>query len=173
MTATTIRRVTGFAPLRDDVADILGHIVYATMTTVDRRGRPRSRVLIAVWELDGDRPVGWLATFKTPVKAAHIAQNPHVTMSYWSPRQDVVSIDSVAAWIDDPQVEQRVWELYRRGSPPRVGYDPQRFWPAGPASIDFHVLRLDPWRVQVLRGRELADGTPPRIWQEASSKGEP
>ena len=56
------KKVASFAPLRADVADILGHINYATMTTVDRRGRPRSRVLIAVWELDGDRPLGWLGT---------------------------------------------------------------------------------------------------------------
>lgn len=165
MTATQVRRVTSFASLRPDVADILGHINYATMTTVDRKGRPRSRVLIAVWELDGDRLVGWLATFKTPVKAAHIAHNPHVTTSYWSPRQDVVSIDSVAEWIDDPEVKHQVWELYRGGSPPGVGYDPQRFWPAGPDEPDFHVLRLEPWRVQMLRGRELAAGTPPKIWQ--------
>ena len=159
-------RVPSFAPLRADVADVLGQINYATMTTVDRRGRPRSRVLIAVWELDGERPVGWLATFRTPVKAAHIAHNPHVGMSYWSPRQDTVSIDTVAAWVEDPDVKQRVWELYRRGSPRGVGYDPRPFWPAGPEGPGFHVLRLDPWRVQVLRGRELAAGIPSRIWTQ-------
>jgi general stress protein 26 len=82
------KKEDSFAPLRADVAEILGQINYATMTTVDRRGRPRSRVLIAVWELDGERPLGWLATFRTPVKAAHIAHNPHVGMSYWSSRQE-------------------------------------------------------------------------------------
>lgn len=162
-------KVASFAPLRADVAEILGRINYATMTTVDRRGRPRSRVLIAVWELDGDRPLGWLATFRTPVKAAHIAHNPHVGMSYWSPRQDTVSIDNVAEWTDDPEVKHRVWELYRHGSPQGVGYDPRPFWPAGPDGPDFHVLRLTPWRVQVLRGRELAAGIPPRIWQDDGS----
>jgi general stress protein 26 len=149
--------------MRADVADAL-RINYATMTTVDRLGRPRSRVLIAVWELDGTRPVGWLATFKTPVKAAHIARNPHVGMSYWAPSQDTVTIDSDAAWVDDPEVKARVWELYRRGSPQGVGYDPRPFWPGGPGDPGFHVLRLNPWRVQVLRGHELASGVPARIW---------
>jgi len=121
---STVRRIASFAELSHDVADMLGSIRYATMTTVDRRGRPRSRVLIAVWELDGDAPVGWLATFKSPVKVAHLAHNPYVTLSYWSPSQDTVSFDATAAWVDDPDVRHRTWDLYRRGSPPRVGYDP-------------------------------------------------
>jgi hypothetical protein len=87
-------------------------------------------------------------------------------MSYWSPRQDTVSIDSVAGWVDGRDVEHRVRELYRRGSPKAVGYDPRPFWPGGPDAPDFHVLRLVPWRVQVLRGRELAAVIPSRIWQD-------
>lgn len=158
------RRVASFPGIRDDVAAILGHIVYATMTTVDRAGRPRSRVLVAVWELHGPEPVGWLATYRTPVKVAHLGHNPHVTMSYWSPRQDVVHLDTVAHWVDDPATHRRVWDLYDRGSPPGVGYPPGGFW-SGPDDPELHVLRLDPWRVQVLRGRELASGQPSRIWR--------
>lgn len=165
MTVPTGGRAESFAQIRDDVAEILGTIVYATMTTVDRRGRPRSRVLIVVWELDGPRPVGWLATFKTPVKAAHLAQNPHVTTSYWSPRQDAVYLDSVARWTDDAEIDQRVWQLYRQGSPPGVGYNPAAYW-RGPDDPAFHVLRLDPWRVQVLRALDVARGDlTGRIWR--------
>jgi hypothetical protein len=118
VSAVSAKRVDTFAPLRADVAAAM-RINYATMTTVDRRGRPRSRVLIAVWEIDGERPVGWLATFPTPVKTAHIAHNPHVGMSYWGP--DTVSLDSVAAWVHDPQARHHVWDLYRSGSPAGVG----------------------------------------------------
>jgi general stress protein 26 len=165
MTVPTERRTESFAQIRDDVAEIIGTIVYATMTTVDRRGRPRSRVLIVVWELDGPRPVGWLATFKTPVKAAHLAHNPHVTTSYWSPRQDAVYLDSVATWVDDADIDQRVWQMYRQGSPPGAGYDPAAYW-SGPDDPAFHVLRLDPWRVQVLRARDVARGDlTGRIWR--------
>src|SRR5690606_23289143 len=39
------------------------------------------------------------------------------------------------------------------------------FWPAGLGGLDSHVLRLDPWRVRVLRGRDLAAGVPARIWR--------
>lgn len=84
-----------YAEIVSDTAAIIGDVVYSTMITVDKQGRPRSRVLIVAWELEGEPPTGWLATYKTPVKAAHIAHNPHVTNSYWSPRQNVVSLDSI------------------------------------------------------------------------------
>ncbi|GAB3769027.1 pyridoxamine 5'-phosphate oxidase family protein [Microlunatus parietis] len=167
MTAPSEEHRRGTAPyplLRDGAAEIIGDIGYATMTTVDRRGRPRSRVLIAVWELDREVPVGWLGTFPTPVKLAHLADNPHATFSYWSPRQDTVALDTVTRWDDSQATAERVWELYGRGSPPGSGYDPGRFW-RGPDDPSFRVLRLDPWRIQVLRGRDLAAGRPPLIWR--------
>lgn len=157
-------RPVPYDEIREDAAAIIGDVVYSTMTTVDRQGRPRSRVLIIAWELDNDRPVGWLGTYRTRVKAAHIAHNPHVTASYWSPRQNVVAVDSIAAWDDDPDTARAVWDLYRTGSPPGNGYDPGQFW-RGPDDPEFHVLRLEPWRVQVLTARELGRGLPYRQWK--------
>lgn len=52
----------------------------------------------------------------------------------------------MTTWVEDPDVKQRVLDLYLRGSPPRVGYDPARYW-TGPEDPRFAVLRLDPWRV--------------------------
>lgn len=153
-----------YADLRNDAARIIGDVAYATMATVDPRGRPRTRVLIAVWELDGESPVGWLGTFPTPVKSAHLAHNPHVTMSYWSHRQDTVAVDGAARWTDDEATAEHVWELYRQGSPRGCGYDPSQFW-SGPHDPGFRVLRIDPWRIQVLRGVDLARGRPARIWR--------
>ncbi|MFJ5995505.1 hypothetical protein [Streptomyces sp. NPDC092370] len=37
-------------------------------------------------------------------------------------------------------------------------------WSAGPDSPDYHLLRIDPWRVQVLRGPDLSS----RIWTVGS-----
>ena len=149
-----------FSEIQEEFFRYMGDIAYTTMTTVDAKGRPRSRILIAVWEVVGGRPVGWLATSKTPVKTAHLANNPHATFSYWDPKQNAAFADTVAAWVDDPEVKQRVWNLYRRGSPPRVGYDPGKYW-RSPADPNFAVLRLDPWRVQVVRGADLRS----RIWR--------
>lgn len=153
-----------WSDVRDDAATIISDVVYTTMVTVDRRGRPRTRVLIAVWELEGEQPIGWLATYRTRVKAAHIEHNPHVTTSYWSPRQNVAAIESVAAWDDDRGTAQRVWDLYRAGTPRGNGYDPGKYW-TSPRDSEFHVLRLEPWRVQVLTASDLAAGKPYRQWE--------
>lgn len=160
----TCGRVHTFADIREDFDAIVGSVVYSTMTTVDARGRPRSRVLIPVWETDGENPTGWLGTHRTPVKAAHLANNPHATFSYWSPAQNTVAADVTAEWIDDPRTRKHVWNLYRHGSPPGAGYDPKGFW-KGPQDPEFQVLRLEPWRIQVLRGRDLVAGIPARIWR--------
>ncbi|MGQ4268794.1 pyridoxamine 5'-phosphate oxidase family protein [Nocardiopsis changdeensis] len=164
--STTTRRrgrVHTFADLREDFDAVVGSVNYATMVTVDAKGRPRTRVLIPVWETEGDEPRGWLATYRTPVKAAHLANNPHVTFSYWNPTQNTASVDATAAWTEDPADRRRVWDLYRYGSPPGAGYDPSGFW-KGPDDPELSVLRVDPWRVQVLRGRDLVTGVPARIW---------
>lgn len=152
--------MTEFSAIRDSFEAYIGEIVYATMTTVDAKGRPRARVLIPVWEVVDDRPVGWLATYRTPVKAAHLANNPHTTFSYWSPRQNAVSIDTVAEWVEDIEVKRKVWSLYGKGSPRGAGYPLGNFW-TSPADPKLHVLRLDPWRVQVIRGTDLNS----RIWR--------
>ncbi|MEU4542566.1 hypothetical protein [Nonomuraea dietziae] len=66
-------------------------------------------------------------------------------------------------------VVQAVWELYRQGSPQGVGYDPRAYWRQGPDDPGYHLLRMDPWRIQVLRGRDLAGGRPSRIWAAPST----
>ncbi len=50
-------------------------IVWAGVATVDRRGRPRTRILHPIWEWDGERLVGWIGTSQSPVKASHLARH--------------------------------------------------------------------------------------------------
>src|SRR3954451_2000798 len=116
-------KVSAFAAIADQFNAYIGDIVYATMTTVDAKGRPRARVLIPIWETVDGLPTGWLATYKTPGKAGHLARNPHATFSYWSPRQNAIGVDTVTEWIDDADTRRRVWNLYRSGSPGGAGYD--------------------------------------------------
>lgn len=158
------RRVETFGEIEAEFSAYVGSIVYATMTTVDRLHRPRARVLIPVWETT-DPPIGWLATYDTPVKAAHLARNPHATFSYWNERQNAVAVDVVATTVTDLDAKQHVWELYRQTSPPGAGYDLGRFWRHGPSDPTLHVLRLEPWRVQVIRGSDLRS----KIWRAPAS----
>ncbi|MFJ2651620.1 pyridoxamine 5'-phosphate oxidase family protein [Streptomyces sp. NPDC087420] len=153
-------KVDSFSELADKFFEYIKDIRYCTMITVDKKSRPRARVLLPIWEVVDGKPVGWLAAYKTPVKVAHLANNPHTTYAYWSPRQNAVYVDSVSAWAEDMETKTYAWELYQKGSPPGVGYDPYNFWRGGPADPKYHVLRIDPWRVQVLRGTDLSS----RIW---------
>ncbi len=156
-----MKTVSSFSDLQDTFFGYIQDIVYATMTTVDQKNRPRARVLLPIWEVIDDRPVGWIAAYKTPVKTAHLARNPHTTISYWSPHQNSVFADCVATWVTDDKVRSDIWDLYKKGSPDGVGYDPGRFWSGGPTDPKFGLLRLETWRVQVLRGTDLSS----RFWQ--------
>ncbi|GAA3249559.1 hypothetical protein [Nonomuraea helvata] len=73
--------VTSFAEIESEFNAFVGAIAYATMVTVDAEHRPRTRVLIPVWEAVDGQPRGWLATYKTPVKTAHLAVNPHTSFA--------------------------------------------------------------------------------------------
>jgi general stress protein 26 len=155
------RMVASFSALRAEFEQYVSDIQYCAMITVDKYDRPRSRILMAVWEMQDDLPVGWVAAYRTPVKSAHIRRNPHVTCSYWSPRQNAAFVDGVAGWVEEQSVKSEVWELYRRGSPSGVGYDPIRYWQGGPTDPEYGLLRIDPFRVQVLRGADLRS----TLWQ--------
>ncbi|WP_067491873.1 pyridoxamine 5'-phosphate oxidase family protein [Actinomadura hibisca] len=150
-----------FSALQDDFLRFTHEIVWCTVTTVDGRGRPRSRVLHPIWEVVDGRPIGWIFTGRTPVKARHLAENPHVAFSYWSPSQNVVLGEATASWVEDMGVKQRVWDIFL-GTPPPLGYDLRAFGVAGPESEGFTVLRLDPSRVQVLDGANFPTSLTPR-----------
>jgi hypothetical protein len=154
-----------FAALEEDFLRITADVVLCTVTTVDPRGRPRSRILHPIWQVLDGRPVGWVVTSKTPVKARHLATNPYVACSYWSPAQNVVYIDCVARWVEGAAAKQQVWDLFMT-TPPPLGYDLSGFGPDGPRNPLFEPLRLDAWRVQVFRGEEFPYGNlVPRMWR--------
>ena len=50
----------------DDAFVAIAHrIVWCTVATVDRRGRPRSRILHPYWERTEDGLAGWITTRPT------------------------------------------------------------------------------------------------------------
>lgn len=160
-------RVEAFQDIRDEFEAYIGDIVYATMVTVDGKGRPRSRVLIPVWEIVDGNPVGWLATFRTPIKEAHLAANPHAAFAYWTRKQNQVHADVVAEGVpfDDLMTRQHVWDLYEQTSPKGAGYPLRNFW-QGIDDPALRILRLSPWRIQVIRGRDLRS----KLWRAAAEE---
>lgn len=152
---------TSFDAIADDFLRFAHEIIWCTLTTVDADGRPRSRILHPIWEVIDGRPVGWIATGRTPIKVQHLAANPIVAFSYWSPAQHVVQGEARATWVDDPSTKQRIWDLFA-STPFPLGYDLRAFAPDGPTSPAFTPLRLDPDRVQVLDGANFPTNFTPR-----------
>ena len=135
--------------------DMAHRIVWCTAVTVDTEGRPRSRILHPIWQWDGTQLVGWIGTRPTPVKRAHLAANPFMSVNYWTPSHDTCAAECRAAILFDDATRTMVWDLFASGPEP-VGYDPAIVpgWDS-PLSEAFAVIRLDPWRLRVFPGSVL------------------
>ena len=142
-------------------------IVWCTVSTVDGANRPRSRVLHPFWEWDGVGLTGWIATMRTGPKKAHLEHSAYTACNYWAQDHDTCLAECRATWEQDPAVKERVWRLFA-DAPEPLGYDPGGIgvpgWD-GPSSPAFSVLRLDPWRVRVLTGEQLATGKKAAVWR--------
>jgi hypothetical protein len=142
-------------------------IVWASAATVDRKGRPRSRVLHPIWQWDGASLVGWIGTGPTPLKRAHLNQSPYLSLNYWSPSHDTCVAECRATWAFDAETRQRVWNLFLNAPEP-LGFNPAIIpgWDS-PTSEAFAALRLDPWRLKVFPGSILRrEGGEVLTWRE-------
>ena len=100
-----------------------------------------------------------VATVPSPVKRAHLAVHPEVSVSYWTTNQDTCSAECLVEWYLDDETRAAVWNKFANGPEP-VGYDPSiiPMWKNGPTSPDFAVLRLAPYRLRVMPGELMTQG---------------
>jgi len=145
----------------------MGHqIVWASVATVDRNGRPRSRILHPIWQWDGKQLVGWIATSPTPVKQAHLENSPYVSVNYWTPNHDTCVAECRASWILDDEGRKMVWDIFLNGPEP-VGYNPALIPAWSSPTVDaFAGIKLEPWRLRVFPGSVLmGQGGEVLTWQ--------
>lgn len=157
--------VTDFSEIEDEFMRRVAKTVWCTVTTIDTKGRTRSRILHPIWEnpAGGEGPVGWIATGRDSLKAKHIAAHPYVSLSYWDPDHEQVLVDCSAAWEDDPGEKQRLWDLFKT-TPEPLGYDLATFFQA----VDnpgYGLMKLTPWRVEVWSLSQLATGQAAQVWK--------
>ena len=98
---------------------------------------PARRVLHPIWEWDGTDLFGWIATVPSPVKKAHLAVHPQMSLNYWAPSHDTCSAECLVEWYPDDETRKAVWDKFANGPEP-VGYDPTIVpqWIDGPTSDD-------------------------------------
>jgi len=132
-------------------------IVWCSVATVDRRGRPRSRVLHPYWEWDGERLTGSVLTEPTAIKRAHLEASPFASCNYWTPSHDTAVAECAASWAFDDETKTRIWETFK-STPEPLGFDPAMIpsWD-GPTSPSLAVLRLEPWRIRLMPGSVLLE----------------
>jgi hypothetical protein len=130
-------------------------IVWATVATVDRERRPRSRILHPIWDWDGVRLTGWVATAASSLKRAHVESSPFASVNYWAPSHDTCVAECHATWAFDEAPRRELWARFANAPPP-LGFDPAMIpgWDE-PMSPGFVALRLEPWRVRVFPGTVL------------------
>jgi general stress protein 26 len=161
--------VASFAEIEEEFLARIKKIVWCSVATVDREGRPRSRVLHPIWE----GSTGYIATGRSSFKAKHLARNPHVSLMYWYPDLEhglagaqLVYVDARTEWLDAAADRRRIWDLFKN-TPPPLGYDPAMIpvWKDGPDSPEFGVLKLTPWRIELSGIAEMM-GQEPRVWHQ-------
>jgi hypothetical protein len=139
-------------------------LVWASLATIDTHDRPRSRVVHPLWELDGDLPVGWVLTRRTPAKVAHVGHRPYASVSYWSDAQTTAVAECGIGWANSVSDRLRAWDL-AASLPAPLGFDPSVMFDGGPCGDDFALLRLEPWQIQVRTVDDLLAGRRPWIWK--------
>src|SRR5690349_9451862 len=115
--------MTELAKIAPAFIEMAHRIVWCSAATVDKRGRPRSRILHPLWSWDGQRLSGVIATSPTPTKRAHLEATPHISLCYWSPSQDTCLAECRVSWAFDDATRERVWDAFKQAPAP-VGYDP-------------------------------------------------
>ncbi|MEE8600914.1 pyridoxamine 5'-phosphate oxidase family protein [Euzebya tangerina] len=162
--------LTDIAPAFIDIAH---RIVWATVATVDRHSRPRSRVLHPIWEWEDGTLSGWVGTGPTPVKVADLEHSPYVSVSYWDSQHDIATAECRATWHHDDDTCRRIWDAYV-AAPPPLGYDPSIIpaW-SDPTRPEFAVLEFTPWRLRVFPGSALLGEGEVLNWRAAAADDQP
>jgi hypothetical protein len=150
-----MQRLSEIAPAFVEMAH---RIVWCSAASVDLEGRPRSRVLHPLWEWDGQRLVGWIATSPLSPKRAQLDAHPYVSLNYWEASQDTCLAECEISWVLDLPGREALWQRFLKAPAP-VGYDPKIIPPwTSPAAEAFGGLRLEPWSLRLMDGSLMLKG---------------
>lgn len=106
---------------------------FAFLATCDG-GQPRVRPVSPI--VEDDMSV-WVATSASSRKVQQIKKNPRMSLAFVvHPQGDkAATIIGDAEIVEDMEQKKRIWGL--------ASYDPSQFWPDGPKSKDYCVLKIN------------------------------
>jgi hypothetical protein len=165
--STTQPPKVGLDEIAPAFVEMAHRIVWATAATADARSRPWTRILHPLWTWDGESLSGIVATSPLSPKRSHLEAHPHIAFTYWQPDHDTCTALCHAEWDLTADGRRAGWQQLATAPAP-VGYDPSIIpgWDE-PTSPTFAILRLRPWRLQVMPGTVLtAASGAPLTWQD-------
>ena len=143
-------KTSDFTAIEAELMARVNAMVWCNVATIDRQGRPRSRVLHPLWE----GAVAWITTDPNSLKSRHLAIHPYVSLAYVSDVARPAYADCEVEWIEDPATRQHVWDLCLRTAPP-LGFDPAPIYGSpempGEGQRQFGLLKLKPYRIQLVQ----------------------
>jgi hypothetical protein len=145
-----------FATIAAEFHRRVAKTIWCTLATVDTHRRARTRIVHPVW----DGPVGWLGSRAGTPKLGHLAEHPDVSLLYWDPDHEQVTIDARATIEPSSDARREAWDALQVPAPP-YGFDPAPIWPGGPDGDDFIAIRLEARRIELF-------GAPPIVWKAAA-----
>jgi hypothetical protein len=151
--------VNNFSEIEDEFIQRVHSMVWCNVATIDKRQRPRSRLLHPIWE----GSTGWITTHRNSYKSIHLAHNPYVSLAYITDIMKPVYVDCLAQWIEDLDQKQRIWDLFKH-TPPPLGYDPEPTF-GSPTHENFGLLKLTPWRIALVTFPAESHAEGQRIWR--------
>lgn len=134
-----------------DVEAAAKKAIWCALATVDGNA-PRVRMVHPTWEGD----VLWVATGPTTPKATQIQANGEVDVQFQVAPDDFVHlmVRGTAEVLTDQATKVRVWDV--------MDYDLSQFWPDGPTSDAYCLVKITPQRVEL---SEMFGTMNKRVWR--------
>jgi general stress protein 26 len=121
-----------------DVEAAAKKAIWCALATVTHN-EARVRMVHPTWEGD----ILWIATGPNSAKAREIQKNGAVDIQFQVAPDDFVHllVRGNASVLTDQATKDRIWDV--------MDYDLAQFWPAGPTSPDYCVVKVLPSRVEL------------------------
>ena len=122
-----------------DVEAAAKKAIWCALATVADDNEPRVRMVHPTWEGD----ILWIATGPQTAKAREIREIGAVDIQFQVAPDDFVHllVRGNASVLTDQEAKSRIWDV--------MDYDLAQFWPNGPTSPDYCVIRAEPIRVEL------------------------